>query len=454
MRYSIVWLSEMKKAGFRIDAEYWHPDFIQNAALVSEEYRIRDYVAPHIPNIKSTPIGRDFDYLEIANIATDICAYETTPVLRGAEPDRAHYILEPGDVAVSTVRPNRNAVAFIVEEGLIGSSGLAVLRAKGIAAEYLFAFCKTNYFIKCLVRACKATMYPAVSVADVRDTPLFVPSPPFETLIAELVKDALLSIDIAKEVYAQAETQLLSEVGLIEWRPEHRLTFIVNYSEMKKAGRMDAEYFQPKYGELVDAIKGYPGGWDTLGNLANLNAQNHLPESGREYQYIELANIGRSGEVTDCMQEQGQDLPSRARRRVTAGDVIVSSVEGSLESVALIDSEYDQALCSTGFHVVNSSKLNSETLLVLLKSPVGQLQLKRGCSGTILSAINRDEFSKITLPLITPEAQAQIREQVAESAYLRRQSRRLLEGAKTAVELAIEQGEAAALAWLEQEGMT
>ena len=452
MRYSIVWLSEMKKAGFRIDAEYWHPDFIQNAALVSEEYRIRDYVAPHIPNIKSTPIGRDFAYLEIANIATELCTYETKPVLQGEEPSRAHYILEPGDVAVSTVRPNRNAVAFIVEEGIIGSSGLAVLRAEGIAPEYLFAFCKTNYFVKCLVRACKATMYPAVTVDDVQDTPLFVPSPPFETLIAELVKDALLSIDIAKEVYAQAETQLLSEVGLIEWRPEHRLTFIVNYSEMKKAGRMDAEYFQPKYGELVDAIKGYPGGWDTLGNLANLNAQNYLPESGREYQYIELANIGRSGEVTDCMQEQGQDLPSRARRRVATGDVIVSSVEGSLESVALIDSEYDQALCSTGFHVVNSARLNSETLLVLLKSPVGQMQLKRGCSGTILSAINRDEFSKITLPIIAPEAQAQIREQVAESAFLRRQSRRLLEGAKTAVELAIEQGEAAALAWLEQEG--
>lgn len=451
MQHSIVWLSEMKKAGFRIDADYWRPDFIQNAALVSAEHRIRDFVAPNIRNIKSTPIDRDFDYLEIANIATDLCAYETKPVLRGEEPDRAHYILEPGDVAVSTVRPNRNAVAFVVEEGIIGSSGLAVLRAAGIAPEYLFAFCKTNYFVKCLVRASKATMYPAVSNADVLDTPLFVPSPQFAALIADLVKDALLSIDIAKEVYSQAETQLLAEVGLIEWQPEHRLTFIMNYSEMKKAGRMDAEYFQPKYGEIVDAIKGYPGGWDTLGNLATLKAQNYLPESGREYRYIELANIGNSGEVTDCMLEQGQDLPSRARRRVAAGDVIVSSIEGSLESVALIDREYDQSLCSTGFHVVNSAKLNSETLLVLLKSPVGQLQLKRGCSGTILSGINRDEFSKITLPLIAPETQAKIQEQVAESAALRRQSRQLLDCAKAAVETAIEQGETAALAWLERQ---
>ena len=36
-------------------------------------------------------------------------------------------------------------------------------------------------------------------------------------------------------------------------------------------------------------------------------------------------------------------------------------------------------------------------LLVLLKSIVGQLQLKKGCSGTILTAINKEEFSKIAI---------------------------------------------------------
>ena len=67
------------------------------------------------------------------------------------------------------------------------------------------------------------------------------------------------------------------------------------------------------------------------------------------------------------MIEQGQDLPSRARRKVATGDAIVSSIEGSLDSIALIDEEYDQALCSTGFYVVNSQAFNSETLLVAIK---------------------------------------------------------------------------------------
>ena len=82
------------------------------------------------------------------------------------------------------------------------------------------------------------------------------------------------------------------------------------------------------------------------------------------------------------MISKGKDLPTRARRIVEQGDVIVSSIEGSLSSCALITKEYDQSLCSTGFYVLRSSVLNPETLLTLFKSfPLQQL-MKKGCSGT------------------------------------------------------------------------
>ena len=136
---------------------------------------------------------------------------------------------------------------------------------------------------------------------------------------------------------------------------------------------------------------------------------------------------------------------------MSVGDVIVSSIEGSLSSIALVDEEYNDALCSTGFHVVNSHILNSETLLVLLKSIVGQLQLKKGCSGTILTAINKDEFGKIVLPTLPKKVQTEIQQMVTESINLRQQSKTLLHRAKRAVEIAIEQGEQTAIKWLESE---
>ena len=68
----------------------------------------------------------------------------------------------------------------------------------------------------------------------------------------------------------QAQTILLSELGLTHWQPKHQLTFIKNYSDTKQAGRIDAEYFQPKYEDIIKAIKNYSGGWDRLGNLCTL----------------------------------------------------------------------------------------------------------------------------------------------------------------------------------------
>ena len=249
--------------------------------------------------------------------------------------------------------------------------------------------------------------------------------------------------------YHETQTLLLTELGLADWQPKHQVTFVKNFSNTERAERIDADYFQPKYDDIVNAIREYPGGWNALGNLARLKDSNFNPDAETEYNYIELANIGSNGEITDCMVEHGGDLPTRARCKVAARDVIVSSIEGSLESIALITEEYDNALCSTGFHVVQSDVINSKVLLVLLKSSIGQLQLKKGCSGTILTAINKGEFSKIAIPKITEDKQAEIEQKVDESFNLRKRAKDLLEHAKRAVEIAIEQDEQAAINWLE-----
>ena len=134
--------------------------------------------------------------------------------------------------------------------------------------------------------------------------------------------------------------------------------------------------------------------------------------------------------------------------QVNAGQVLVSSVEGSLQSCALITDKFDGALCSTGFYVLTSDSINSETLLVLFKSEVIQALLRQRCSGTILAAITKDELLSMPLPQIDNSIQTEIAEKVQMSFSLRRQSTQLLEYANRAVEMAIEQGENAALAWL------
>ena len=85
---------------------------------------------------------------------------------------------------------------------------------------------------------------------------------------------------------------------------------------------------------------------------------------------------------------------------------------------------------------------------MLFKSEVMQALLKQRCSGTILAAITKDDLLSMPLPKIDDSIQAEIAGKVQMSFSLRRQSAQLLEYAKRAVEMAIEQGENAALAWL------
>lgn len=319
-----------------------------------------------------------------------------------------------------------------------------------VTPEYLTTFLNTKYGIIDIKRRARHSINQSnVNLEEVKRIEIPLLCNRLQDVVTLSFNKAFDSIQASEMVYDQAQTLLLAELGLKDWQPEHELTFVKKFSATERAERIDADYFQPKYAEIVNAIKSYAGGWDILRNQARIKDTNFNPDAETEYKYIELANIGNSGEITNCMVEQGGNLPTRARRKVAAGDVIVSSIEGSLESIALITEEYDNALCSTGFHVVQSDMLNSKVLLVLLKSIVGQLQLKKGCSGTILTAVNKAEFSKIAVPEIKADKQSEIEQKVIESFKGRKRAKDLLEHAKRAVEIAIEQDEQAAIDWLE-----
>lgn len=330
----------------------------------------------------------------------------------------------------------------------ISSSHTFILKCGNLNPFFLTIFLNSRYGKTLIERGKYSSSQPEIAPPFLYQ----IPVPNWKDLQTEIEKTYLRSkglTELSKTRYAEAQTLLLSELGLTDWQPKHTLAFTTDYASMQLAERIDADYFQPKYEDIISAIKSYPGGWGTVTNQVHLKDSNFKPEPETEYNYIELADIGSSGEIKDCMIKQGQALPSRARCRVNIGDVIASSVEGSLESIALVTEEYDNALCSTGFHAINSDALNSETLLVLLKSSVGQLQLKKGCNGTILTAINREEFGRIVVPFITAHKQSEIQQKVAESFNLRKHAKDLLEHTKRAVEIAIEQDEQTAMDWLE-----
>ena len=318
-----------------------------------------------------------------------------------------------------------------------------------VRPEYLTVFLNTKYGVLDVKRRARISINQSnINPEELKRVELPLLCDSLQADIASSFDKAFELIQASESEYRTAHDILLSELNLTYWQPRHRLTFVKRYSDTERERRIDAEHFQPKYDDILRTIAQYPGGCSTLHDLVKVEDDNFEPENTLEYKYIELANIGDNGEVADCMIKNGSDLPTRARRKVATGDIIVSSLEGSLNRIALIDHEYNQALCSTGFYVFNSKFFNSETLLVLMKSLVGQMQLKKGSSGTILSAIKKDNLNKLLLPIIVTEKQETIKQKIIESFRLRKQCKYLLECAKRAVEIAIEKDESTAIDWL------
>jgi len=461
MQYSIVNYKDINTNLYRLDAEY-HVGIskIDMSRLIG--YKLSDLCKKVVQGPNPKFIDEGIPSLNGKNVYfgtldADVPNYISKEEYKSFRP----YHLNVNDILITLKHASRVGRLWIFQEEkeCLFSRNLGLIRLDtnthiNVETLLFYLWGRIPQTLLNLIATGGTNGQITLSMAELREFPI----PKLSDDLQILLKITFLSgdklIGQSKKLYHQAENLLLSELGLLDWRPEHCLSFVRNYFDTEQVGRFDAEYFQPKYDEIVKAVKDYKGRWETLGNLLNIKDKNFNPVDNKEYRYIELANIGGNGEVAGHTTAEGQELPTRARRKVCANDVIVSSIEGSLSSIALITRECDNALCSTGFYVVNSDDINSETLLVLLKSQVGQLQLKKGCSGTILTAINKDEFGRIVLPVVNKKIQSKIQQKIVESFALRKQSKHLLECAKKSVEMAIEKDEKTALQWLKKETKT
>jgi hypothetical protein len=162
----------------RFDAEFYGHEIRRLCGDVTGRAsgRIGDVVDRAIGRFR--PVVRDIDYVDISSV--DAKTGTAAPIrMRAAEaPSRARYLLRPGDVLVSTVRPDRNTVALIAsprDVPLVASSGFCVLRATGVPPEVLYAYCRTDAFRRLLARHATASMYPAVTDRDVLEMPFVAP---------------------------------------------------------------------------------------------------------------------------------------------------------------------------------------------------------------------------------------------------------------------------------------
>ena len=73
----------------------------------------------------------------------------------------------------------------------------------------------------------------------------------------------------------------------------------------------------------------------------------------QEFKYIDLTSVSRdSFSVTNSINVNAKNAPSRAKKIVLMNDVIFGTTRPTLRRVAKIPKEFDRRLCSTGSAVL------------------------------------------------------------------------------------------------------
>ena len=325
---------------------------------------------------------------------------------------------------------------------------------KIVTPEYLTAFLNTKYGIIDIKRRARHSVNQSnVNLEEAKRIEIPLLCNQLQGEITSSFDKAFDLIQASDGVYHQAQTLLLTELGLADWQPKHQLTFVKNFSDTKRAERIDADYFQPKYDEVVNAVKNYPGGWDTLENLCSTKRGSLIKDSFYNQKegtpYIRGADFSGGVLSDDKLVFINSEFKHTNETQVYENDIVFSLI-GSVGETALVTSEFASAYISNNTGKIEcNSPIFSVTLQVLLASIIGKLYFEKYKTQTAQPKISDKDLHNFVIPILTEEKQIQIQQKVIESFNFHNHAKDLLEHAKRAVEIAIEQDEQTAINWLE-----
>ena len=118
--------------------------------------------------------------------------------------------------------------------------------------------------------------------------------------------------------------------------------------------------FEPfKDGEFVDSELGMiPKGWKvgTLGELCITNKRTYGAKFANEIAYIDTGSVTKNQiEGFQILNPEVDKIPSRARRAVTEGDILFSSVRPNQKHYAFLFAPQTNMVASTGFIVITAN---------------------------------------------------------------------------------------------------
>ena len=249
---------------------------------------------------------------------------------------------------------------------------------------------------------------------------------------------------LSQKTYSEAELILHNELGINSIAVTDVNVSQKRFSDFINSGRLDAEYYQPKYDDLFSRLSKFET--KRLGDIVQIRKS--IEPGSEAYQnqgipFIRVSNLSKFGfsdtEIHLSPDEYGDVIRPKQ-------NTILLSKDGSVGIAYKVEQDMNVITSGAILHLtITDNEFMPDYLTLVLNSVIVGMQAERDAGGSIIQHWKPSEIENVIIPKLSQEVQQEITNKVRESFALRRESKRLLNLAKTAVETAIEQGENAAL---------
>lgn len=159
-----------------------------------------------------------------------------------------------------------------------------------------------------------------------------------------------------------------------------------------------------------------PKGWVTS-QIDSLCAKPEQlkPEALLKFNYIDISSVDRDKKlISEPAEILGCDAPSRARKIVNTGDVLVSMTRPNLNAVAKVPEKYDGQIASTGFDVLKPFLIEPDWLFSVVKSKPFIDSISGTTIGALYPACKASDIRGYEMPLPPLAEQKRIVEKLDE----------------------------------------
>ena len=168
----------------------------------------------------------------------------------------------------------------------------------------------------------------------------------------------------------------------------------------------------PAYRETeIEWIGSIPSEWESkrLKYICSVNDESLSETTCPDYymRYVDIGSVTFETGINEYQELLFENAPSRARRIVRKGDIIVSTVRTYLKAISRINDDQD-VIVSTGFAVIRPQKICDNYLSYLVKTPYFIDMVSANSVGVSYPAINPSEMMNIEVPIPSFKEQQEI----------------------------------------------